>query len=308
MTNTGVGHGPFGNVGRGASAGNGLALELAEKAGVSAVHGAGTTESVEMAGAAEVGLALSVGVGIRGAEESAVLRLDDGVNVLEDVALSEDVAALADLEGVAVEVVEEVVDLVSFVSKVQSIWDRLRGIEGRGPAYGVEESVALDLGHTTAQVVEVVAHKSHHVVGAVEVHTPVVVSVASSGPVGAAVNQVVRDSNAVVGLGTENNVLATNTGSSDVINPDEIGIVDSDGITAPNVLGVDIGDSDVLDDDVLGTADHANTLTLDSSSRALSDERLVRVDGDTENTGLVTARMSQNETGIGSTEIDERTR
>lgn len=105
-------HGPLGNVTRGVSRRNGLASELADDAGVRSGHGAGVTEGVELAGAAEDGGTLLVGVGVRGAEE---LAADGGlyhsVDVLEDITLGQDVTTSADLEGVAIEVVEEVVHL-----------------------------------------------------------------------------------------------------------------------------------------------------------------------------------------------------
>lgn len=114
------------------------------------------------------------------------------------------------------------------------------------------------------------------------------VSVAGSRPIGAAVNQGIGDRDAVISLGTQNNVLATNACSSDVINPDQVGIVEGDGIATPDVLGVEIRNSNVLDDNVLGTANHANAFTLDGSGGPLSNERLVGVDDDAEDAGLVT--------------------
>jgi hypothetical protein len=38
----------------------------------------------------------------------------------------------------------------------------------------------------------------------------------------------------------------------DSVDPDHVGAVDGDGITAPDVVGVQLGDLDVLDDDVVG--------------------------------------------------------
>lgn len=75
----------------------------------------------------------------------------------------------------------------------------------------------------------------------------------------------------------------------DVVDPDHVGAVQSDTITAPDVLGVDVGDVDVLDDDVLDAADEAQTLALDDTSRALSDQTLVGLDSDAERAGLVIA-------------------
>lgn len=47
-----------------------------------------------------------------------------------------------------------------------------------------------------------------------------------------------------------------------------------------------------LDNDVLGAADHAETLALDDTLGALSNDTLVGVDRDGEDTGLVTMRQS----------------
>lgn len=47
-----------------------------------------------------------------------------------------------------------------------------------------------------------------------------------------------------------------------------------------------------LDDDVLGTADHTETLALDDTLGALTNNTLVGVDRDGEDTRLVTTRLS----------------
>lgn len=76
----------------------------------------------------------------------------------------------------------------------------------------MEQSVALDLGGTAAGVVDVVALHGDHVVGAVEVDAPVVVAIAGCGPVAFAVDVGVGDGNAVVGFGSEDDVLTTDAG------------------------------------------------------------------------------------------------
>lgn len=74
---------------------------------------------------------------------------------------------------------------------------------------------------------------------------------------------------------------------SAVVNPDQVGAIQRDGITTPDVAGVDVRECNVLDNDVFN-ADHANTLALDRGT-ALADERLVAADGDTQDTGVVVA-------------------
>ena len=175
-----------------------------------------------------------------------------------------------------------------------------------GMTYGVEEGVALNLGGTTAGVVDVVTLHGDEIAGSVEVDTPVVVAVAGGGVVADTVDEVVGEGHALGGISAEDDVLTGNASGGDVVNPDHVSVVDGDGITSPDVLGVDIGEGDVplelvrlscgnsellglhlLDDNVAGTADDADTLTLDDTGRSGSNEGLVGLDGDTENTGVV---------------------
>lgn len=109
----------------------------------------------------------------------------------------------------------------------------------------MQKSVALDLGGTSTGVVDVVALEGNEIAGSIKVDTPVVVSVAGSGVVAGTVDEAVGNSDTLGGLGAENNVLARDAGSGDVVNPDHVGVVDGDGITAPDVLGVDVGDGNV---------------------------------------------------------------
>lgn len=74
-----------------------------------------------------------------------------------------------------------------------------------------------------------------------------------------------------------------------MVDPDEVSVIDGDGVSTPDVLGVDIRDSDVLNDDVLRAADNTQTLALDNAGAALADQGFVRIDSDAENTGFVVA-------------------
>jgi hypothetical protein len=40
-------------------------------------------------------------------------------------------------------------------------------------------------------------------------------------------------------------VLASDAGGGDVVDPDHVGVVESDGISTPDILGVDVGDGDI---------------------------------------------------------------
>lgn len=144
-----------------------------------------------MADTAEGGGARGSRVGRGNGEELAIDRgLNGGTNVLEDVALGQNVATGADLESVAAVVVPVVVD-------------------------SVKKGVALNLRATTGGVVDVVTLHGDHIVGTIEVDAPVVVAIAGSRPVAHTVDVVVGQSNAAGGLGSQNDVLTTNASSLD---------------------------------------------------------------------------------------------
>lgn len=177
-----------GNITVSSSSGDCLAIELAEEISVGLIEGARATESVHLTNTAKVvGASLVCRLGRR----SKCLALDgvlnDSSDVLENVSFSKDIATLADLKGVAGVILPVVVD-------------------------GMQQSVTLDLRATTTSLVDVVALHSNHVARSIQVDTPVVVSVAGSRVVGFTVDEGVADCHAVVGLGSENNVLATNAG------------------------------------------------------------------------------------------------
>lgn len=109
----------------------------------------------------------------------------------------------------------------------------------------MQKSVTLDLGGTAAGVVDVVALQGDEIAGSVEVDTPVVVAVAGGGVVTDTVDEAVGDGHTLGGIGTEDNVLAADTGGGDVVNPDHVGVVDGDSITSPDVLGVDVSEGDI---------------------------------------------------------------
>jgi hypothetical protein len=193
--------------------------------------------------------------------QTGLLRLN---NVLEDIALSNDLGAGIGLESMLAVGVEVVVD-------------------------GVEEGVAADLGGAAGCVVDVVFLEGHEIVGAGEVHAPVVVAVAGRGPCGCAVNFAVGDGDAVRSTVSEDNVLAGDEVGGYMVDPDKISwvivsrctvvgqseceltTIHGDRITSPNVLRVDVGKSHVLDDDVLCVRDNANTLALDHTLGALTN-------------------------------------
>jgi hypothetical protein len=91
-----------GHVGRrGTSGGDVLALKVAQEARVGAGVDPGAAVGVDHAVAADGGLAGGVGVTVRGGEHLARLgrRVDDVLDVLECVALEEDVGTRRGLEG-----------------------------------------------------------------------------------------------------------------------------------------------------------------------------------------------------------------
>lgn len=148
---------------------------------------------------------------------------------------------------------------------------------------------------------DVVALEGDQVVGTGEVEGPVVMPVASSRPRGGAVDLGVRDGDTVGSLVTQHDMLTANerglaTGELarllpmsdvqpvfvctigeapsmtylDVINPYEVGTIQSDSITTPDVLRVQICYVNVLDDDIAGTADNLQPLSFDDSGAALA--------------------------------------
>jgi hypothetical protein len=247
--------------GSSAGSGNALSLHASQDAGVRAREGTRGAVNVGLAVAAHGGLAGST-VGTDGEDLAGETSLSRGLDVLEHVALSDDLSAGVGLERVLRVLVEVVVD-------------------------GVEKGVTSNLGRAAGGVVDVVALEGDHVVAAGEVHAPVVVGVAGSGPGGGTVDLVVGDGNTAGSAVAEDNVLAGDEVGGDVVNPDHVGTVNGDGITTPDVLRVDLSETDVLDDNVLDVASHADTLALNNTLAALTNQRLVGLDSDSEYTSLV---------------------
>lgn len=180
-----VGH----NLSVGSSRSNVLALKVRQETLIRLAESTGRSKSVDLAITSEVGGANLVNASARRSEQLSINgRLNNSIDVLENVALGEDVTTGTDLECVAGVVVPVVVD-------------------------GVQESVTLDLGATSTGVVDVVALQGDEVGVTIEVDTPVGVGVAGCGVVGNTVDVVVGQTDAVVGGGTKDVVLATDTGS-----------------------------------------------------------------------------------------------
>ena len=77
----------------------------------------------------------------------------------------------------------------------------------------MQQCVLLDLGTATAKVMDVVAFESDEVTGASEVDAPVCVPVTRGAVVGDTVEVAIGHGHAVVGVISEDEVLATNSGS-----------------------------------------------------------------------------------------------
>jgi hypothetical protein len=176
----------------GGSLRNGQSLEIAEErsvlfAGERVAGGGSTLEEVDLAGPAESGAALFVGVGIRRTEESATVVCNNGVNIVENVALKDTAGSgLTALEHVALDVEPDVVD-------------------------GVEESLAAESGATASSLGDVVVLHGDGVAGADHLEDPVVVAIAASGVVGGAVDEVAGEGDASARFETKDIVLATGT-------------------------------------------------------------------------------------------------
>ncbi|CAH0057350.1 unnamed protein product [Clonostachys solani] len=247
-----------------------LAVEVGEEASISARKLARASVAVDLAGVAEVGGAGRVGGAVGAGEHLAgTSRLDGSDDVLEHVALGDNHGARVDLERVAVVVVPVVVD-------------------------GVEEGVATDLGAAAGGVVDVVVLEGDQLGGrrtyigrASKVDSPVVVGVAVGRPAGLSVNLAVGNGHTVAGAGAEHNVLTANQRGGDMIDPDQISVVDGDGITAPDQAGVEVRDVDVLDDDVLRAAHNLQALALYDTRATDTHKRLVAANRDCAHSGLV---------------------
>lgn len=151
----------------------------------------------------------------------------------------------------------------------------------------VQQGVASDLGRASRDVVDVVALHGNHVVGASQVDSPVVVAVAGCAPACVAVELAVGERHAVGCRFASDEHLAADEGHLDVVNPDQIGSGESDGVAAPDVLGVELGDVDVLDNHVCGSVRDAQTLAPDHTCRPNADDGLVAADIDARDTSLI---------------------
>ena len=176
-----------------------LAAKAGQDAGVGAGKSARGSICVHLASMTEVGHALCVGGSAGGSVHLATkTRLHGRDNVLKDIAFRDDLGACITLEGVLAVGVEVVAD-------------------------GVEERVAGDLGGTSRGVVDVVALERYKVIGAGEIHTPVMVAVTRRRPRGGSVDLAVGNGDAVGGAVTEDDVLTSNQVSGDMVNPDKVG-------------------------------------------------------------------------------------
>ena len=266
-----------------------LPLKVAQEVRIATTQGTRASERVQLAGVTERRRADGIRAGGRAPEELARVLQQRGLDVLEDVALGDDVGAV--VEGVARVGVEVVVD-------------------------GVDEGVAADLGGAAGCVVDVVALEGDEVVGARQVERPVVVVVAGGGPVGVAVELVVGDGDAVGGAGAEDDHLAADEGELVVIyrvymlvicsflpgclgvcicvvwqgrltNPDLVRSINGNRISTPDVLRVQLRNVNVLNDDILRAVGNAETLSTDDTLVSNTDERLVRPNRHTGDTRLV---------------------
>ena len=221
LTLTSVGSNAGNNRGISRSRSNILSREVSKERSISLAESTRRSEPVNLANTTKVSTTLSIGSSIRRSKQlSRNRRLNNSRNVLEHVAFSKDVAAGTNLKRMSRVRVPVVVD-------------------------GVQEGVTLHLGGTTTGVVDVVTLHGDEIARSIEVNAPVVVAVAGGGVVTDAVDKAVGDGNALGGVGAEDDVLTTDAGGRDVVDPDHVGVVDGDGIAAPDVLGVDVGEGDV---------------------------------------------------------------
>jgi hypothetical protein len=128
---------------------------------------------------------------------------------------------------------------------------------------------------------------SIYIVRTKEEDAPVMVGVTASRPVAVTIDLVVGDRNTTTSLGTKNDMLTANEGGRAMVNPNIVGSVKSDSITTPDNVRVEVRNMNVLDDNVLDTIGKTETLALDNTLRANTDDALVRANHDGVQAGLV---------------------
>lgn len=97
-----------------------------------------------------------------------------------------------------------------------------------------------------------------------------------------------------------NEELTTDQRDLDMVDPDLVGAVQGNSITAPDELGVQLGDVNVLDNDIANAVAHAQTLATDDTSTANTNDGLVGGHIDTLNRSLV---VSAGQAGIITTPV-----
>jgi hypothetical protein len=238
---------------------SGIALERAKNRSIRALKRRAAGVCVRRASVLDGSLALS-GAAAERSKDTALVLQHGSLDVVEDVALSQDLSARgAVVEGVAGVVLPQVV-------------------------HGVEDGVAANLGRAAAGVVDIVALQGDLVVGAGGVERPVVMAITSRGILGLAIEFVVGNCDAVRCGFTEDDHLAADHGELAVIyrgsvcelasrgtywvrltNPDLVRSGNCDSVTTPDVLRVEVCDMDVLNDHVLRAVGDTKTLTTEDT-------------------------------------------
>ena len=177
---------------RRSSGSNRLALEIGQEGSISSTKSTRATESVQLAGVAKGGSAGSIGSGSGGTEQLSSVAEKRGHDVLEDVALSNDLATGSDVESVARVGIPVVVD-------------------------GMDERVSADLGAAAGGVVDVVVLHGDEVGGASQVDGPIVVAIAGGGPAGHTIELIVGEGHAIRGASAGDEHLAADEGDLDMI-------------------------------------------------------------------------------------------
>lgn len=92
---------------------------------------------------------------------------------------------------------------------------------------------------------DIISLHRNKIIGADEVDSPIMMAIASSGPGRGAVEFCVGDCDAVGGGCAGDEHLAADEGDFAVVDPDEVGAGEGEGVAAPDVLWVQVGDVDV---------------------------------------------------------------
>ncbi|KFY13018.1 hypothetical protein V492_03540 [Pseudogymnoascus sp. VKM F-4246] len=254
-------------------AGHILPTKVNQRIDIRPPEGTTASKSIKLAVMPQVRRALRIRVGIRAPEQVPRVGIKGRHDVLEDIALCHHIAS-GDVEGVARDGVPVVVNCV-------------------------QQRVPSDLWRAPRGVVDVVPLHGNQIIRTRQVNSPVMMSITRCAPARRAIKLAVGERHAVRCRFASDEHLAAHERHLDVVDPDEIGARERDGVAAPDVLRVEVRDVDVLDNHILGSIRHAESLPLNHTRRSDPDDGLIAPDIDAGDPGLVVRHGDGGRAGAG---------